>query len=101
MTSICLLFISIVSATPVWATPTTEIIENQQKYEELNQKIDKIQAEIYSLNGQISPLAETIVSAPAITTDKNLFFIIVVLRPSPSLFLRYYHYNTYGKLEQW
>lgn len=47
-------------ATPVWATPTTEIIENQQKYEELNQKIDKIQAEIYSLNEQISPLAETI-----------------------------------------
>ena len=47
-------------ATPVWATPTTEIIENQQKYEELNQKIDKIQAEIYSLNGQITPLAETI-----------------------------------------
>lgn len=47
-------------ATPAWATPTTEIIENQQKYEELNQKIDKIQAEIYSLNEQISPLAETI-----------------------------------------
>lgn len=47
-------------ATPVWATPTTEIIENQKKYEELNQKIDEIQAEIYSLNEQISPLAETI-----------------------------------------
>lgn len=52
--------ITISLASPVWATPTEEILENQQKYEELNQKIDEIQAKIYSLNEEISPLAETI-----------------------------------------
>ena len=52
--------ITISLASPVWATPTEEILENQQKYEELNQKIDEIQAKIYNLNEEISPLAETI-----------------------------------------
>lgn len=52
--------ITISLASPVWATPTEEILENQEKYEELNQKIDEIQAKIYNLNEEISPLAETI-----------------------------------------
>lgn len=52
--------ITISLASPAWATPTTEVLENQQKYEELNQKIDDIQAKIYNLNEEISPLAETI-----------------------------------------
>lgn len=47
-------------ATPVWATPNNDIIENQQTYEELNKKIEDIQAKIYNLNEQISPLAATI-----------------------------------------
>jgi peptidoglycan DL-endopeptidase CwlO len=46
--------------TPVFATPNEEIIESQQKYEELNNKIEKVQGEIYKLNEQIMPLAEEI-----------------------------------------
>ena len=49
-------------ATTVWATPNTEILENQQKYEELNKQIDEIQAKIFALNEEISPLEETIQS---------------------------------------
>jgi len=52
--------ITISLASPAWATPTEEILKNQEKYEELNQKIDEIQAKIYNLNEEISPLAETI-----------------------------------------
>lgn len=54
--------LTITSVTPVFATPNEEVIENQQKYEELNKKIDDIQGEIYSLNEQIAPLAEKVES---------------------------------------
>lgn len=50
--------IAITSATPVFATPSQEVLENQQKYEEINNKIDEIQGKIYSLNEEISPLME-------------------------------------------
>lgn len=50
--------LTITSVTPVFATPNQEVIENQQKYDELNKKIDDIQGKIYSLNEEISPLAE-------------------------------------------
>lgn len=46
--------------TPVFATPSQEVLENQQKYEEINNKIDKIQGEIYRLNEEISPLVEKV-----------------------------------------
>jgi len=54
--------LTITSVTPVFATPNEEVIENQQKYDALNQKIDDIQGEIYSLNEQIAPLAEKVES---------------------------------------
>lgn len=47
---------------PAFATPDQEVIENQQEYERLTQKIDEINGEIYALNGQIEPLVETIES---------------------------------------
>ncbi|WP_300382206.1 C40 family peptidase [Clostridium sp.] len=47
-------------ATPVFATPSQEVLENQQKYEEINNKIDNIQGKIYTLNEEISPLAEEV-----------------------------------------
>ena len=50
--------LTITSITPVFATPNEEVIENQQKYDELNEKIDDIQGKIYNLNEQIAPLAE-------------------------------------------
>ena len=52
--------IAMTSVTPVFATPNQEVIENQQKYDEINNKIDDIQAKIYSLNEEISPLAEKV-----------------------------------------
>ncbi len=52
--------LTITSVTPVFATPNEEVIENQQKYEELNRKIDDIQGKIYNLNEQIAPLAEKV-----------------------------------------
>ena len=45
---------------PAFATPEQEVIENQQQYEKLTQKIDEINGEIYALNAQIEPLLETI-----------------------------------------
>lgn len=54
--------LTLTSVTPVFATPNEEVIENQQKYDELNEKIDDIQGEIYSLNEQIAPLAEKVES---------------------------------------
>ena len=45
---------------PAFATPDQEVIENQQEYERLTQKIDEINGEIYALNAQIEPLVETI-----------------------------------------
>lgn len=45
---------------PVQATPNKEVIENQQKYEELNQKITNIQNEVYQLNMEIDPLVDKI-----------------------------------------
>ena len=41
---------------PAFATPEQEVIENQQQYEKLTQKIDEINGEIYALNAQIEPL---------------------------------------------
>ena len=52
--------LTMTSVTAVFATPNEEVIQNQQKYEELNKKIDDIQGEIYSLNEQIAPLAEKV-----------------------------------------
>lgn len=52
--------IAMTSATPVFATPSKEVLENQQKYEEINNKIDEIQGMIYSLNEEISPLVEKV-----------------------------------------
>ena len=52
--------LTITSVTPVFATPNEEVRENQQKYEELNKKIDDIQGKIYNLNEQIAPLAEKV-----------------------------------------
>ena len=52
--------LTITSITPVFATPNEEVIQSQQKYEELNKKIDDIQAKIYNLNEQIAPLAEKV-----------------------------------------
>ena len=45
---------------PAFATPEQDVIENQQEYDRLTQKIDEINGEIYALNGQIEPLLETI-----------------------------------------
>ncbi len=50
--------LTITSITPVFATPNEEVIQSQQKYDELNKKIDDIQGKIYNLNEQIAPLAE-------------------------------------------
>lgn len=50
--------LTITSVTPVFATPNEEVIENQQKYEDINKKIEDIQGKIYSLNEQIAPLKE-------------------------------------------
>ena len=44
------------SSITVFATPNQDIIENQNKYEDINKKIDDIQGQIYSLNAQIDPL---------------------------------------------
>jgi peptidoglycan DL-endopeptidase CwlO len=52
--------IAMTSVTTVFATPSQEVLENQQKYEEMNNKIDDIQAKIYRLNEEISPLAEKV-----------------------------------------
>lgn len=52
--------LTITSVTPVFATPNQEVIENQQRYDEINKKIDDIQGKIYSLNEEIAPLAEKV-----------------------------------------
>ena len=52
--------LTLTSITPVFATPNEEVIQNQQKYDELNAKIDDIQGKIYKLNEQISPLKEEV-----------------------------------------
>ena len=52
----------ITSAMPAFATPNQEVIENQQKYDELTKKIEDINDQIYSLNEQIEPLVQTIES---------------------------------------
>lgn len=52
--------IAITTVTPVFATPSQEVLESQQKYEEINNKIDEIQGEIYKLNEEISPLVEKV-----------------------------------------
>lgn len=52
--------LTLTSIMPVFATPNEEVIKNQQKYEEINAKIDDIQGKIYSLNEQIGPLVEKI-----------------------------------------
>ena len=55
-------FLVITSAMPAFATPNQEVIENQQKYDELTKKIEDINDQIYSLNEQIEPLVQTIES---------------------------------------
>lgn len=55
-------FLVITSAMPAFATPNQEVIENQQKYDELTKKIEDINDKIYSLNEQIEPLVQTIES---------------------------------------
>ena len=52
----------ITSAMPAFATPNQEVIENQKKYDELTQKIEDINNQIYTLNGEIEPLVKTIES---------------------------------------
>lgn len=52
--------LALTSITPVFATPNEEVIQNQQKYDEINAKIDDIQGKIYKLNEQIAPLAEEV-----------------------------------------
>ena len=47
--------IVVTSAMPAFATPNQEVIENQQKYDELTQKIEDINNQIYVLNGEIEP----------------------------------------------
>lgn len=44
------------SSITVFATPNQDVIDNQQKYEDINKKIEGIQGQIYSLNMQIDPL---------------------------------------------
>lgn len=50
----------VTSAMPAFATPNQEVIENQQKYDELTQKIEDINTKIYELNAEIEPLMQTI-----------------------------------------
>lgn len=52
--------LTLTSVMPVFATPNEEVIENQQKYDELTEKINDIQGEIYKLNEEIAPLAEQV-----------------------------------------
>ena len=52
--------LTLTSVMPVFATPNEEVIQSQQKYEELTEKINDIQGEIYKLNEQIAPLAEQV-----------------------------------------
>ncbi|MCR1952267.1 MULTISPECIES: C40 family peptidase [unclassified Clostridium] len=52
--------LTITSVTPVFATPNQEVIENQQKYDDINKKIEDIQGKIYGLNEQIAPLEEKV-----------------------------------------
>ncbi|AYE34165.1 C40 family peptidase [Clostridium septicum] len=48
------------SGVPAFATPNQEVTENQKKYEEITNKINGIQGEIYKLNMEIDPLAEKV-----------------------------------------
>jgi peptidoglycan hydrolase CwlO-like protein len=48
------------SSIPAFATPNQEVLENQQKYEELTKKIDEITGEIVALSAEIEPLLVTI-----------------------------------------
>ena len=52
--------LTLTSITPVFATPNEDVIESQQKYDELNNKISDIQGQIYNLNEKIAPLAEDV-----------------------------------------
>ena len=52
--------LTLTSVMPVFATPNEEVIQSQQKYEELTEKINDIQGEIYKLNEEIAPLAEQV-----------------------------------------
>ena len=38
--------LTITSVTPVFATPNEEVIQSQQKYDEINKKIEDIQGKI-------------------------------------------------------
>ena len=46
----------VTSAMPAFATPNEEVIQNQQKYEELTKKLDDITAQVVAYNAQIEPL---------------------------------------------
>lgn len=48
------------SSIPAFATPNQEVLENQQKYEELTKKIDEITGKIVALSAEIEPLLVTI-----------------------------------------
>lgn len=48
------------SGVTVFATPNQEVIENQNKYEDINKKIDEIQGKIYSLNMEVDMLLQKV-----------------------------------------
>lgn len=48
------------SSIPAFATPNQEVLESQQKYEELTQKIDEITGKIVALSAEIEPLLVTV-----------------------------------------
>ena len=48
----------ITSAMPTFATPNEEVIQNQQKYEELSKKLDDLTAKVIAYNLEIEPLIE-------------------------------------------
>lgn len=48
------------STMPAFATPNQEVLENQQKYDEMTKKIDEITGQIVSYNAKIEPLIEEI-----------------------------------------
>ena len=50
----------VTSAMPAFATPNEEVIQNQQKYDELTKKLDDITAKVIAYNAQIEPLLEEI-----------------------------------------
>lgn len=52
--------LALTSWVPVQAEPTQEVKENQQRYEEMNQKIASTESEVYKLNMEIDPLVDKI-----------------------------------------